>query len=316
MISSPDAHSSFSMTRTYFFSAKKYAKNSSLKTFDTMLVPHRATVKNFEGDKRVECKTSSISYFIFSAFRWKHNGTEGSNRLIFFRNSLFKVLMVSQPRPIYSVTANTSLQVRLISPYLSVIPPPPAVISTVAQNPEGLCEAISTSFISKFSGYAVRPIRLHFVPLPGKPGHGKVTGGLRDKIIKIATAELGVKESTGNNDGPRVEQYLAYTGLGKHHEWCASFISWCYGEAGLSAPRNPWSPALFPKARLIDKNRCQAADVFGIYGATAKRINHVGLVKEKQGHYIISIEGNSNNRVESRRRHLRTVHVISDWVDE
>lgn len=136
----------------------------------------------------------------------------------------------------------------------------------------------------------------------------------RNKILDIASAELGVREATGQNDGPRVEEYLRYVNLGSHHEWCAAFVSWCYGQAGLAEPRNPWSPALFPKKRLIAKEGAQAADVFGIYGASAKRINHVGLVKQVSGDYLISIEGNSNNRVESRRRHVKTVYAVAKWL--
>ncbi|MDR2282346.1 MAG: C40 family peptidase [Sphingobacterium sp.] len=139
---------------------------------------------------------------------------------------------------------------------------------------------------------------------------------IRQSIIVIASKELGTREATDNNDGPRIEEYLRYTSLGKGYDWCAAFVSWVYGQAGLDVPRNPWSPALFPKARQISKDQCRSADVFGIYGSTVKRINHVGLIKKKQGEYLITIEGNSNNRVESRRRHLRTVYAIADWVNE
>ncbi len=137
---------------------------------------------------------------------------------------------------------------------------------------------------------------------------------IRQSIIAIASKELGVREATGNNDGPRVEEYLRYTNLGPHHDWCAAYVSWVYGQAGLSQPRNPWSPALFPKARQILKQQCQPADIFGIYGVNVKRINHVGIIKEKSNNYVVTIEGNSSNRVESRRRHLRTIYAIADWV--
>ncbi|SKB95527.1 hypothetical protein SAMN05660841_03251 [Sphingobacterium nematocida] len=92
-------------------------------------------------------------------------------------------------------------------------------------------------------------------------------------------------------------------------------LSLRYGQAGFAVPRNPWSPALFPKVRQIGKDQCQPADVFGIYGAKVRRINHVGLIKERSNDYLITIEGNSNNRVESRRRHLRTIYTIADWVN-
>lgn len=143
---------------------------------------------------------------------------------------------------------------------------------------------------------------------------------LRQRIVLIAEGELGVQELSGNNDGERVEHYLAYTQLGKGHEWCAAFVSWCYGQAGKREPRNPWSPALFPQARRYtvgSKERAAAialADVFGIYGASAKRINHVGLVRAVDGQYIVSIEGNSANRVLSKRRLITTIYAFADWL--
>ena len=149
-----------------------------------------------------------------------------------------------------------------------------------------------------------------------------IVSSLRVQILQIAEREIGVKEATGNNDGERVEEYLRYTHLGRGYAWCAAFVSWCYGQAGLPEPRNPWSPALFPSARTYCKGRaCEAvtnqirkADVFGIYGAVAKRINHVGLVRKVENVYLITVEGNSNNRVESRRRHLKTIYALSDWI--
>ncbi|MBD1425214.1 CHAP domain-containing protein [Sphingobacterium arenae] len=148
--------------------------------------------------------------------------------------------------------------------------------------------------------------------------------GIRQKIIHIASGEIGVREATGRNDGKRVAEYLRYTGLGKGYAWCSAFVSWCYGQAGLDEPRNPWSPALFPNARTYCRSdacrrsptlmRINPADIFGIYGQSVRRINHVGLVKEVQGKYLITIEGNSNNRVESKRRHLATIYALADWV--
>ncbi len=215
-----------------------------------------------------------------------------SNSLIFLTRSLFKFLTVSQPRPFYLAGASSSLQFGSMSPLK---------LLTLAEG--------CTTVQSKGSSDKAWTLGRYQVSRPS---------GMEDKrslIVVIASKELGVREVTGNNDGPRIEEYLRYTNLGPHHEWCAAFISWCYGQAGFSVPRNPWSPALLPKARQISKDQCRSADVFGIYGSAVKRINHVGLVKEKQGKYIVTIEGNSNNRVESRRRHLKTVYAIADWVE-
>lgn len=74
---------------------------------------------------------------------------------------------------------------------------------------------------------------------------------IRNKVKQIYTAEIGVREATGKNDGKRVEEYLAITNLGKGYAWCAAFISWVFAEADFPQPRTPWSPALFPKERVI-----------------------------------------------------------------
>lgn len=82
-------------------------------------------------------------------------------------------------------------------------------------------------------------------------GSGYEESFIRNKIKEIYSAEIGVREATGKNDGQRVEEYLAATQLGKGYAWCASFVSWVFAEAGFPQPRTPWSPALFPKERVI-----------------------------------------------------------------
>ncbi|QIH37208.1 CHAP domain-containing protein [Sphingobacterium sp. DR205] len=138
--------------------------------------------------------------------------------------------------------------------------------------------------------------------------------------MDIARHEMAVKEATGNNDGPRVEEYLAYTGLGKGHAWCAAFVSWSYGKAGLPAPRNAWSPALFPLVRRYTKEQIlggvvRQADLFAIYNQKLGRIDHVGIVQKMEGNWILTVEGNVNNGVLSKRRSLATIYAFSNWLD-
>lgn len=144
--------------------------------------------------------------------------------------------------------------------------------------------------------------------------------GLRQQIVDIALNETGVKEATGNNDGQRVEEYLSYTGLGKGYAWCAAFVSWCYGQAGLAAPRNAWSPALFPMTRRytvqqIKQGKVQPADLFAIYNQRLGRIDHVGIVREINTRWVLTAEGNVGNRVSSKRRVLSTIYTFSNWLD-
>ena len=278
------------------------------KTFDTKEVHPRAIVKNFVGDKLRECKVFALACIPIKAVLMSPvNIPVFKDDLLAYgikdrkaTNSISEDFALEQDLPSVNSQArfhcktinnSTPLQSGLLSP---------VKLLTIAEG--------CTTVQSKGSSDKAWTLGRYQVSRPS---------GMEDKrnlIIAIASEELGTSEATGNNDGPRIEQYLRYTNLGPHHDWCAAYVSWVYGQAGLSQPRNPWSPALFPKARLIDKAQCQPADVFGIYGAKVKRINHVGLIKKKANDYLITIEGNSNNRVESRRRHQRTIYMIADWV--
>ncbi|WP_343561592.1 CHAP domain-containing protein [Sphingobacterium sp.] len=153
-----------------------------------------------------------------------------------------------------------------------------------------------------------------------RPGHQDRRIALRQRIVDIAVQEIGVREAAGKNDGARVEEYLAYTGLGKGHAWCAAFVSWCYGQAGLTAPRNAWSAALFPLARRytqqqVEQGSVQRADLFAIYNQRLGRIDHVGIVRESNNRWVFTVEGNVHNRVLSKRRPLATIYAFSNWLD-
>ena len=111
-----------------------------------------------------------------------------------------------------------------------------------------------------------------------------------DIILPIARSQIGVREASGKNDGKMVEAYLRYTGNKKGEPWCASFVSWVFGQAGFTQPKTAWSPSLFPLARQTLNPL--PADVFGIYFPALKRIAHCGLMEKRQGNYIVTIEGN------------------------
>ncbi len=141
----------------------------------------------------------------------------------------------------------------------------------------------------------------------------------RASLIRIARAELGVRELTGKNDGRRVEEYLAVAGLKKGQPWCAAFVSWIFRQEGFHQPITGWSPSLFPASRLTSK--LKAAQVFGIYIPQKKRVAHAGVIERIQGDWYLSIEGNTNvygsiegDGVYRRKRHLKTSYRTADWV--
>jgi len=139
------------------------------------------------------------------------------------------------------------------------------------------------------------------------------------RVVEAAQKEVGVREST-ENAGVRVDEYNAYVGFRKV-AWCASFVSWCHGQAGYSAPNTAWSPALFPESRL--QKEALPGMVMGIYFPKLKRIAHCGIVESVTGNYVHTIEGNTNVAgaregigVFRRIRHRKLVSRYADWVSK
>jgi len=170
---------------------------------------------------------------------------------------------------------------------------------------------------------------------------------LREPTLReIYTAEIGIRETSGNNDGSRVGEYLRYCGLDEGYAWCAAFVSWCHGQAGYTEPRNAWAAALFPASRTIwhaekplPMNSIQTiprpGDVFGIYYTNLRRIAHAGFVDGWVGKYCITVEGNTGpegaiagiddpanpiragpsiDGVYRKRRPIRTIKAIARWA--
>lgn len=163
----------------------------------------------------------------------------------------------------------------------------------------------------------------------------KESVGIRQQLQALYTAEIGVKEATGRNDGKRVSEYLAYVGLGPGHEWCAAFVCYNLGKANIDNPKNPWSPALFPNSKVVwiqeelavqkgkgnrenvkARSPPKTGSVFGLYFAEKKRIAHVGFVDKWEGNWCITVEGNVDNRVLRKRRPQRTLYKVVDFIQE
>lgn len=163
------------------------------------------------------------------------------------------------------------------------------------------------------------------------PEPEKVEEPSRREIVKaLYDSHIGVREKTGKNDGEEVEKYLAYVGLGKGYAWCAAFVCFVYGEAGVKNPKSAWSPSMFPSANTIyQRNRNdrqgipQYGDTFGIWFANLGRVAHVGFVDEwNDGSYFYTVEGNTNDAGSRegdgvyRKRRLKTqVYQVSDFIN-
>ena len=134
------------------------------------------------------------------------------------------------------------------------------------------------------------------------------------ELRQVYLSEVGIKEATGRNDGPRIAEYLRYCGLPEGYEWCAAFVSWVYGQAGYAQPRNAWAAALFPAARLV-RSTPQQGDIFGLYSPAKRRIGHCGFIDSWNGKWCITVEGNMDNAVVQKRRLASTIKAVARWTD-
>ena len=152
----------------------------------------------------------------------------------------------------------------------------------------------------------------------------------RDCVTEQFRAEIGVREKTGQNDGERIAEYLASTGLAPGYAWCAAFVNWTLAKCGLSRAASAWSPAWFPAKRVIlqrgkfVKSDPASGDVFGIYYPSKKRIAHVGFIEAwpETGTGCTTVEGNTNQAgsregdgVYRKFRHKAQVYMVANWID-
>ena len=151
----------------------------------------------------------------------------------------------------------------------------------------------------------------------------------RDVVRKSYLTQIGVRELTGKNDGPRVEQYLRSTGLGKGYAWCAAFVKWNFDQGGVYTNITAWAPTAHNPVRLIWFQNKQTgnilpADVFTLWYASKKRIAHTGFVDEDSGNgFLETVEGNTNgggsrdgDGVYKRKRLKKTLYSVSRWIKD
>lgn len=139
----------------------------------------------------------------------------------------------------------------------------------------------------------------------------------RARLVAIALAEVGVRESGGNNRGKRIREYQEATWLAPAPwPWCAAFVVWCImiwledeevrQALGVAGPRvgrwRPQTAGAFDLENWARKNglavlpenaEARAGDIIVF------DFSHVGFVS-KDAHpsasVIATIEGNTNGR--------------------
>jgi len=125
-------------------------------------------------------------------------------------------------------------------------------------------------------------------------------GNVQGRIIEAAEKYLYVREVNGNNRSPEIDKWNKFSEVPLGSYWCASFVNWCYYEAGVkNRPKgNAWTPSWFSNARTkIKFEQLQEADTIGYYYSGMGRVAHIGIYTgKKQGRYYITIEGNTSEK--------------------
>jgi hypothetical protein len=120
---------------------------------------------------------------------------------------------------------------------------------------------------------------------------------MRDKILAVATAEIGYTEKPGNDN-----KYGTWFGFPNVH-WCAQFVSWCYAQAGHYIKGGGWPKGFAGVPYYIEYARRnnlltttpQPGDIVCFDWNGDKRADHTGLfVRDLGGGFIETIEGNTS----------------------
>lgn len=134
-------------------------------------------------------------------------------------------------------------------------------------------------------------------------GIGSNTDSLRLEIQKTYRAEAGVREATGNNDGPRILEYQKAAKIPAGSQYCAAGVTWTFKQHKIKTIVSGFSPNWFPDSITIYikgkymKQTPNIADVFGLYIKSKGRIGHVGFIDENWNNstaYIRTFEFNTN----------------------
>ena len=107
------------------------------------------------------------------------------------------------------------------------------------------------------------------------------------------------KQQVGNVGG---YPYWSWYGFNSRVEWCACFVSWCYGQAGLSEPRFaacqsqgiPWFTSHGQWGARGYENIAPGDAIFFDWDLDGSA-DHVGLVIGRDGNRVYTVEGNSGD---------------------
>lgn len=114
--------------------------------------------------------------------------------------------------------------------------------------------------------------------------------------VRIARAEIGMKEIKGDLHNPRVVEYLKTTGSWWSTDetpWCSGFVNWVMAQSGYTGTGSAKATSWLDWGQKVDQPAMGAIGVISYGGGKG----HVGIVVGKQGGNVLLLGGNQSDQV-------------------
>ena len=139
----------------------------------------------------------------------------------------------------------------------------------------------------------------------------------RTKLLKVAIAEIGSKEPTGDDKYIKWYNQKCGTKFAMNVSWCCIFVSWCAEKAGIAKIVKPFASCTamtnwFKNQGLFKergKYTPKPGDIIMYDWDKSGDSDHVGIVEKKVGDKIVVIEGNYSDSVKRREIYLSNVLI-------
>ena len=154
----------------------------------------------------------------------------------------------------------------------------------------------------------------------------ELSGEYAADVLAIAKSQLGYTESAKNYIVAEDQELKGYTRYGAwygapYDDWCAMFVSFCLHYAGVEGvPMNAHCPGWADELRELNLYNIpsdyvpKAGDIIFFDWEKDGLSDHVGLVKELVDTNVITIEGDSGNRVAQNKYELHDDRIVGYGV--
>lgn len=147
-------------------------------------------------------------------------------------------------------------------------------------------------------------------PIQGALPPGMYQGSVGQRMVALAQGELGVRETSGTNEAPRIRQYREASGAeATPGPWCAYFVSWLAQQSGAPIGTGGQGTGYVPTLEAWGRSTGrffsggvppQPGDIV-IFDRGSGIADHTGIVERLDADGTLhTIEGNTSDMVARR----------------